>query len=84
LDLESIVRKLSERNRTVLALRAAGYNWEEIAQALGTSVAAVRNSFWREIRDLRRKFQVDEKQRDRMNPRLTSTHPKPAHIDTSC
>ena len=67
LDLENIVRKLSERNSVVLALRAAGYTWEEVAQALGTSVATVRNSFWREVRELRRKFQVDEKQRDRID-----------------
>jgi DNA-directed RNA polymerase specialized sigma24 family protein len=50
LDLENIVRKLSERSSAVLALRGAGYNWEEVAQLLGTSVASVRNSFWREVR----------------------------------
>lgn len=54
LDLENIVRKLSERNSTVLALRSAGYEWKEIAQLLGTSVAAVRNSFWREVKGVRR------------------------------
>lgn len=81
LDLENIVRKLSERNSTVLALRAAGCNWEEVAQALGTTVAAVRNGFWREIRDLRRKFQVDEKQRRRIDHRLSQEHSKPDHSD---
>jgi len=50
LDLENLVRKLSERNSTVLALRSAGYEWKEIADLLGTSVALVRNSFWREVR----------------------------------
>ncbi len=34
-------------------------------------MAAVRNSFWREIRDLRRKFQVDEKHRHRIDHRLS-------------
>jgi DNA-directed RNA polymerase specialized sigma24 family protein len=56
LDLEKIVRRLSERNTTVLALRGAGYNWEEVAQLLGTSVGMVRNSFWREVREIRQKL----------------------------
>ena len=81
LDLENIVRKLSDRNSTVLALRAAGYNWEEVAQALGTSVATVRNGFWREIRDLRRKLQVDEKRRDRIDHRISQEPSKPAQSD---
>jgi DNA-directed RNA polymerase specialized sigma24 family protein len=76
LDLENIVRRLNERNSTVLVLRAAGYNWEEVAQALGTSVAAVRNGFWREIRDVRRKLQVDEKQRHRTDHRFSQVHSK--------
>jgi len=53
LDLENIVRQLTERNGNVLMLRAAGYEWKEIAQLLGTSVAAVRNSFWRELARIR-------------------------------
>jgi DNA-directed RNA polymerase specialized sigma24 family protein len=54
LDLDRIVRRLSERSSVVLALRWAGYDWKEIAQLLGTSVAVVRNGFWREIQQLRR------------------------------
>ena len=81
LDLENIVRKLSERNSTVLAFRAAGYNWHEVAQALGMSVAAVRNGFWREIRDVRRKLQADEKQRHRIDHRLTQERSKPDHSE---
>ena len=53
LDLERIVRNLSEQNGTVLALRWAGFDWKEIARLLGTSVAMVRNRFWREIKDAR-------------------------------
>lgn len=49
LDLEKIVRQLSGRNAAVLTLRAAEYEWKEIAQLFGVSVAAIRNSFWREI-----------------------------------
>jgi hypothetical protein len=65
LDLENILRKLSERNSTILALRVAGYNWEEVAQLLGTSVARVRNSFWREMRNIKRKLRVDGSERHR-------------------
>jgi DNA-directed RNA polymerase specialized sigma24 family protein len=81
LDLENIVRKLSERNSTVLVLRAAGYNWEEVAQGLGMSVARVRNSFWREVRDLRRKLRVDEKERHRIDNCVCQEHSKPGHSE---
>jgi predicted transcriptional regulator len=50
LDLEHIIRRLSGRNTTVLALRAAGHDWKEIANLLGTTVAAARNGFWREVK----------------------------------
>jgi DNA-directed RNA polymerase specialized sigma24 family protein len=53
LDFEKIVRRLSERNAAVLALRAAEYEWKEIADLFGVSVPAVRNSFWREIERIR-------------------------------
>jgi DNA-directed RNA polymerase specialized sigma24 family protein len=54
LDFEKIVRQLGERNAAVLTLRAAQYEWKEIADLFGLSVAAVRNSFWREIERIRR------------------------------
>ena len=53
LDLEIILRRLSGRNAQVLVLRAADYEWKEIADLLGTSPARVRNSFWREIKKIR-------------------------------
>jgi DNA-directed RNA polymerase specialized sigma24 family protein len=53
LEFEGILRKLSDRNGNVLVLRAAGYEWKEVAAVLGTSAAAVRNGFWREIRRIR-------------------------------
>ncbi|MGA9509754.1 MAG: sigma factor-like helix-turn-helix DNA-binding protein [Candidatus Sulfotelmatobacter sp.] len=53
LDLESIVRQLSERNAAVLTLRAAEYEWKEIAQVFGVSAGAIRNAFWREIGKIR-------------------------------
>jgi DNA-directed RNA polymerase specialized sigma24 family protein len=58
IDLENIVRQLSERSSTVLALRYAGYEWKEIAQLLGTSVASIRNSFWREVRQVASRMRV--------------------------
>jgi DNA-directed RNA polymerase specialized sigma24 family protein len=81
LELENIVRKLSERNGTVLALRCAGYNWEEVAQKFGTSVTRIRNGFWREVREVRRKLKVDEKQRYRIDHRLTQEGSKPDHSE---
>jgi DNA-directed RNA polymerase specialized sigma24 family protein len=83
LDLENVVRKLSKRNGTVLALRAAGFNWEEVAQALQTSVAAARNGFWREIRGVRRKLQIDEKQTDWIDHRPSQEQSKPGHTEES-
>jgi DNA-directed RNA polymerase specialized sigma24 family protein len=53
LDLERIIRQLSERNAAILTLRAAEYEWKEIAEMFGVSVAAIRNSFWREVEKLR-------------------------------
>jgi hypothetical protein len=49
-DFEKIVRRLSERNAAVLTLRAAEFEWKEIADLFGVSVAAVRNSFFEGLR----------------------------------
>jgi len=54
LDLESIVQRLSDTNSAVLALRAAGFEWKEVAELFGTSIATVRNRFWREIDKIRK------------------------------
>jgi DNA-directed RNA polymerase specialized sigma24 family protein len=54
LDLESIVQRLSDTNSAVLVLRAAGFEWKEVAELFGTSVATVRNRFWREIDKIRK------------------------------
>jgi DNA-directed RNA polymerase specialized sigma24 family protein len=54
LDLENIVRRLSDTNSVVLMLRAAGFEWKEIAEIFGTSVATLRNRFWREIDKIRK------------------------------
>jgi hypothetical protein len=81
LDLEHIVRQLSERNSAVLALRAAGYNWKEVAQAFGSSVAMARNNFWREIREVRRRLQIDQKRRHRIDNRLSQEQSKHDHSE---
>jgi DNA-directed RNA polymerase specialized sigma24 family protein len=59
LALDGVIRGLRQRNRDVLSLRAAGYEWKEIAQIFGMSVSAIRNGFWREIGGLRWKFPND-------------------------
>jgi len=53
LDLEKFVRRLTGRHAEVLMLRAAGYEWREIAEMYGTTVGAIRSSFWREIEKLK-------------------------------
>lgn len=63
LELEKLIRRLSQRSTEVLTLRAAGYEWEEIAELFETTAAAIRNSFWREI----------EKIRSSVQPRVHST-----------
>jgi hypothetical protein len=54
LDLENIVQRLSDTNSAVLMLRAAGFEWKEIAGIFGTSVPTLRNRFWREIDKIRK------------------------------
>lgn len=54
LELESLVRKLCDENGTVLVLRAAGYEWEDVGRIVGKSSAAIRVRFWREIRRIRK------------------------------
>src|SRR5882757_5430723 len=49
LEIDQIVRLLSERSRTILALRYAGYTWKEAAQLVGGSVPALRSAFWRDL-----------------------------------
>jgi DNA-directed RNA polymerase specialized sigma24 family protein len=56
LDLEKIVRHLSERSCTVLALRDAGYEWKEIAQMLRISVPAAKNGLLRDLRRVKSQF----------------------------
>lgn len=56
LELEQIVRLLSERSRTILALRYAGYTWKEAAQLLSASVPALRSAFWRDVARVKSKL----------------------------
>ena len=48
--LEELVRHLTKQNRIVLRLRAAGYDWSEIARMVQGNSSTVRNKFWREVR----------------------------------
>ena len=56
LDIQNLIRQLSDRSRTVLYLRRAGYAWREVAAFLSTTVPEVKSSFWRELIRLRPKF----------------------------
>ncbi|HKU24092.1 MAG TPA: hypothetical protein VJQ54_01405, partial [Candidatus Sulfotelmatobacter sp.] len=58
LELERMVRKLRDEHGTVLMLRAAGYEWEDVGLILGKSSAAIRVSFWREIKRIRQMSSV--------------------------
>lgn len=55
LDVRKLVRALSPRSRLVLRLRSAGYNWVEVAGALGVPTANAKGEFWKEIKGLRSK-----------------------------
>jgi hypothetical protein len=50
LDLQKILRGVSPRSRTILALRTAGYDWDEVAKCLQITRTAAKNTFWRELR----------------------------------
>jgi DNA-directed RNA polymerase specialized sigma24 family protein len=49
LDLERVLVLLSPRSRAILALRTAGYDWNEIAASLDLTVSVAKNSFWRDL-----------------------------------
>src|ERR1700730_966978 len=65
LDRDKIVRLLSDRSRTILALRNAGYEWSEIAKLLNGSATKIKGDFWREVQQLRRKITPKEKRTNR-------------------
>ncbi len=51
IDLEKLVQRLSGRSRTILVLRDAGYDWNEIAALFRVTVPAIKNRFHRELRE---------------------------------
>jgi hypothetical protein len=68
LELARIVRKLRDENGAALMLRAAGYEWDDVGQILGKSAAAIRISFWREIKRIRGLLIAADDHRTRGNP----------------
>ena len=50
LFLEELARELDVKNRGILRLRIAGYDWKEIARMLGISASTARQGFWRDVR----------------------------------
>ncbi len=63
IDFERMIGLLSERARTVLALRVAGYDWQEIAAFFETTPGAIKKSFLRELRELQRKVRPPKRPR---------------------
>ena len=59
LELDQVVRSLSERSRTILALRYAGYTWKESVHFLGGSVSGLRSAFWRDVARVKGKLKTD-------------------------
>ncbi len=53
LDVEKIIRQLSDRGCTIVALKSAGYEWKYIAHLVGTTVSVAKGGFWREVRQAR-------------------------------
>lgn len=54
-DLEKLSRKLPHKTRAMLDLRAKGFDWKEIAEALQMTDTAARTAFWREVKRARSK-----------------------------
>jgi len=50
LFLEQLVCGLNDRNRGILRLRIAGYEWKEIAGILKKAPKALRQAFWKDVR----------------------------------
>jgi hypothetical protein len=68
-ELARIVRRLRDEHGAVLMLRAAGYEWDNVGQILGKSPAAIRISFWREIKRIRGLPAAADEHRTRGVPR---------------
>jgi hypothetical protein len=63
--LEELVRHLSKQNGTALRLRAAGYDWSEIAKMVRSNSSTIRNNFWREVRRVFSELtEIEEDRRD--------------------
>jgi hypothetical protein len=56
LELDQVGRLLSERSRTILALRYAGYTWKESAKLLRAPLPALRSGFWRDVARVKREL----------------------------
>jgi len=57
-EFEEVVRRLTERSRSILALRYTGYTWKEAAFALGASVASLRSAFWRDVARVKKQISI--------------------------
>ena len=60
LDCEKLIQRLSEKSAAALCLRVSGYDWNEISHLLGTTVASVRSTFWREVRSVHHSREITD------------------------
>lgn len=56
LELEELLRLLTDRSQSILALRYAGYTWNETAHLMGESIASLRCAFWRDVNRAKRQL----------------------------
>ena len=54
LHLNKIIRRLSQRSRTILLRRRAGVDWKSISEELGIPQQTAQNSFWHEVKQVQK------------------------------
>lgn len=72
LELLELIGLLTEKSRSVLALRYAGYTWKETAQVMDESIPSLRSAFWRDVNRVKRDFAEQSRHDDREQPNFRS------------
>lgn len=72
LFLEKLRRYLSQESVNILLLRGDGRTWAEIAQAMNSTTAAVRNSFWRDVDNAKNKLRIGTTQKEVTRAKIRS------------
>lgn len=66
LDRKDYLKRAAERRQKIYDMRALGYDWQEIADALGMTYNSVRGTFYRHVRSLRDKQDKASEQLDNL------------------